>query len=94
MVFIMEKELWSMQMETNMKENGLLVKSKEKVCIIGLMEIITTEIGSKIQLRDMEQLALVESFSMESFISVKSTASENKLMRRETLLKECGKTMS
>ena len=45
MVVIMEKELWTMQMETNMKENGLLVKSKEKVCIIGLMEIIMTEIG-------------------------------------------------
>ncbi len=81
MAFIMEKESWNTEMETNIKANGLLAKKKEKVCIIGLMAIIMMVSGKKIRPRDKEQLVLVESFLMGNSIWGKSMGLENKLMK-------------
>lgn len=65
---IMEKESCNMQMGTNMMDNGLSVKKKEKECINGLMAIIMTDTGKKILPRVLELLVLVVCFMMVNFI--------------------------
>lgn len=67
-VIITGKELWSMQMEINMKAYGLLVKNKAKECIIGSMVIIMMEIGKKIRQKELALLVLEENFMMVNFI--------------------------
>jgi hypothetical protein len=81
MVFIMEKESWNTEMETNIKANGLLAKNKEKVCIIGPMAIIMMVFGKRIRPRDKEQPVLVESFLTGNSIWDKSMGLENKLIK-------------
>lgn len=65
---IMEKELCNMPMEISMMDNGHMVKNKGLECTNGLMEIIMTGNGKKIQLKELVQLVLEECFMMVNSI--------------------------
>jgi hypothetical protein len=55
-------------MEISMMDNGHMVKNKVQECTNGLMEIIMTGNGKKIQLKELVLLVLEECFMMVNSI--------------------------